>query len=339
MSTVLVTGGTGFVGSRAVAELLKQGHTVRTTVRTLDRRAALLSMVQQAGASSDRNLEVFAADLDGDAGWAQAVDGCEFVHHVASPFPSQRPKDEQEIIRPAVEGTLRVLRFSRQAGVRRVIMTSSFAAVGYGHAPSKSREFTEADWSNLSVPLPPYIKSKTLAEQAAWKFIREEGGGMELSAINPTGIFGPVLGADYSSSIMLIKQMLDGKMPGIPRIYFGVVDVRDVVDIHLRAMTSPKAAGERFIAVSGPPMGMLQVAKAIRAQLGAAAEKVPAKQVPDWLLRITALFSARAKQVVPDLGKIRAASNQKARMVLGWSPRSGEDAVVASAESLLKLAL
>lgn len=335
----MVTGGTGFVGSRAVAELLKQGHLVRTTVRNLDRRAALLSMIQQAGVSDHRNLDIFAADLESDAGWAEAIHGCEFVHHVASPFPSQRPKNEQEIIRPALEGTLRVLRFSRQAGVRRVIITSSFAAVGYGHAPNKGREYTEADWSDLSVPLPPYIKSKTLAERAAWKFIREEGGGMELTAINPTGIFGPVLGADYSSSIMLIKQMLDGKMPGVPRIYFGVVDVRDVVDIHLRAMTNPKAAGERFIAVSGPPMSMLQVAKAIRAQLGAVAGKVPAKQVPDWLLRITALFSAKARQVVPDLGKIRAASNQKAKTVLGWTPRSGEDAVVASAESLLKLAV
>lgn len=326
------------MGSRAVAELLKQGHIVRTTVRNLDRRAALQSMIRQARASDHGNLEILAADLESDAGWAEAIRGCEFVHHVASPFPSQRPKDEQEIIRPAVEGTLRVLRFSRQAGVRRVIMTSSFAAIGYGHAPSRGREFTEADWSDLSAPLPPYIRSKTLAEQAAWKFIRTEGGGMELTAINPTGIFGPVLGADYSSSIMLIKQMLDGKMPRVPRIYFGVVDVRDVVDIHLRAMTNPEAAGERFIAVSGPPMSMLQVATAIRAQLGAAAEKVPAKQAPDCSLRIMALFSAKARQVVPDLGKIRAASNRKARTVLGWSPRPGEGAVVASAESLLKLA-
>jgi nucleoside-diphosphate-sugar epimerase len=337
MSHVLVTGGTGFVGSHAVAELLRQGRTVRTTVRDLGRRPALLAMLQRAGIRDEGRLQVYAANLESDAGWAEAVDGCEFVHHVASPFPSQQPKDEQEILRPAVEGTLRVLRFSRQAGVRRMVMTSSFAAVGYGHPPREGREFTEADWTNLSAPLPPYIRSKTLAEQAAWKFIREEGNGMELTTINPTGIFGPVLGTDYSTSIMLIRQMLDGKMPGVPRISFGVVDVRDVVDIHLRAMTHPRAAGERFLAVSGAPLSMLQVANAIRSLPGA--EKVPNKQIPDWLLRITALFNPKAKQVVPDLGRIRAASNQKAKTVLNWSPRSAQEAVIASAESLLGLSL
>jgi dihydroflavonol-4-reductase len=216
-------------------------------------------------------------------------------------------------------------------------MTSSFVAIGFGHPPSNGHEFTEADWTDTSVQLTPYIKGKTLAEQAAWKFIREEGGGMELTTIIPAGIFGPVLGTNCAASVMLIKLMLDGKMPGLPRIYFGVVDVRDVVDIHLRAMTNPRAAGERFIAISGAPMSMPQLARTLRAEFDTAAEKVPRRPLPDWLMRIAALFNPNAKQVLPLLGKCPASSNQKARTVLGWSPRPAEEAVIASAESLLRL--
>jgi dihydroflavonol-4-reductase len=180
MSTVLVTGGTGFLGGHLVAELLKQGHKVRTTIRDLKRRSSLVATLEYAGATNQQNLDIYAADLESDDGWVEAIKGCEFVHHVASPFPSEPPKDENEIIRPAVEGTMRVLRFARRAEVRRVVMTSSFVAVGFGHQPSNGHEFTEADWTDMSAPLPPYIKSKTLAEQAAWKFIREEGSGLEL---------------------------------------------------------------------------------------------------------------------------------------------------------------
>ena len=339
MSTVLVTGGTGFLGSHLVAELLKRGFTVRTTVRDASRRSPLLGMLQCAGISSHESLDIRVANLESDEGWADAVDGCEFIHHVASPFPAQQPKDEQDLIRPARDGTLRVLRFSCAFGVRRVVMTSSFAAVGYGRAPRSGGVFTESDWTDLDAPLPAYIKSKTLAEQAAWKFVREEGRTLELSVINPTGIFGPVLGPDYSSSIAIIKQLLTGKMTRAPRIYFGVVDVRDVVEIHLLAMSHPAAAGERFIAVAGAPMSLLQVARILRAQLGLAANKAPNRELPDWLIRLMALLSPDAKRVVPDLGKIRAASNQKAKELLGWSPRSGETAVVASAESLLSLSV
>jgi nucleoside-diphosphate-sugar epimerase len=337
MSTVLVTGGTGFLGSHAVADLLKRGFKVRTTVRDPSRRSTLLSMLECAGVSNHESLDIRVADLGHDEGWADAVAGCEFVLHMASPFPAQPPKDEQDLIRPARDGTLRVLRSAQASGVRRVVMTSSFAAVGYGHAPRSGGVFTESDWTNLDAPVPAYIKSKTLAEQAAWRFAREEGRTLELSVINPTGIFGPVLGPDYSSSIALIKQMLDGKLPGAPRIYFGVVDVRDVVEIHKLAMTHPAAAGERFIAVAGAPMSLLQVARALRTQLGSAANKAPNRELPDWLIRLLALFSPNARRVVPDLGKIRAASNQKAKALLGWSPRSGETAVVASGESLLRL--
>jgi len=336
MSTVLVTGGSGFVGSHAVAELLKQGHTVRTTVRNQTRKVDVLAMLRVAGVVDPEKLTFFTADLEQDEGWPTAVEGSDYVLHVASPFPGKEPEDEDELIRPAKEGALRVLRFARNAHVRRVVMTSSFAAIGYGHPPTKV-PFTEADWTNLDVPLPAYIKSKTIAERAAWDFVQSEGRGLELSVINPTGIFGPALGKDYSASISMIKQTLDGKMLGCPRIYFGVVDVRDVVDLHLRAMVSPAAAGERFIAVAGQPLSLFQVASAIRQRLGVRAAKVPTKQLPDFFVRVMALFNPNAKRAVRELGKIRAASNEKARSVLGWSPRSSEDAVAASAESLLSL--
>lgn len=336
MSTVLVTGGSGFVGSHAVAELLKQGHRVRATIRNLKRKEDVLAMLRAAGVVAAEKLTFCIADLEENEGWPTAVEGCDYVLHVASPFPGKEPEDENDLIRPAKEGTLRVLRVASDARVRRVIMTSSFAAIGYGHPPTKM-PFTEKDWTNLDVPLPAYIKSKTIAERTAWDFVQSEGRGLELSVINPTGIFGPVLGKDFSSSISMIKQMLDGKMPGCPRIYFGVVDVRDVVDLHLRAMVNPAAAGERFIAVAGQPLSLFQVASAIRQRLGASAAKVPSKQLPDLLVRFMALFNPNAKRVVRELGKIRTASNEKARRVLGWSPKSCEDAVVASAESLISL--
>ena len=335
-NTVLVTGGSGFVGSHAVAELLKQGYSVRATVRNPSRNQDVLAMVRAAEVLDTSRLSLFTADLEKDAGWAEAIADCDFVLHVASPFPGKEPEDENDLIRPAKEGALRVLRFARDARVKRVVMTSSFAAIGYGH-PQRKTPFTEEDWTNVNVPLPAYIKSKAVAERAAWDFAHSEGQDLELSVINPTGIFGPVLGKDFSSSIGIIKGMLDGKMPGCPRIYFGVVDVRDVVDLHLRAMTNPAAAGERFIAVAGKPMSMFEVATVIREHLGSNAAKVPTRQLPDWLVRMMALFSSSAKRMAGDLGNIRAASNEKAKQVLGWSPRSSEVAVVASAESLLEL--
>lgn len=186
MSTVLVTGGTGFVGSHAVAELLKQGHSVRTTVRNLSRRRDVLDMMKAAGVPDASRLLFYAADLEKDEGWGEAVDGCDYVLHVASPFPGKEPKDAEEIIRPAKEGALRVLRFGRDARVKRVVMTSSFAAIGYGH-PQREKPFTEEDWTNVNAPLPAYIKSKAIAERAAWDFIHSDGKGLELSVVNPTG--------------------------------------------------------------------------------------------------------------------------------------------------------
>ncbi len=293
------------------------------------------AMLHGAGAEAEGTLTFVAADLEEDAGWANAVAGCEYVLHVASPFPSGVPKDEDELVLPAREGTLRVLRAAAAAGVRRVVMTSSFGAIGYGHPP-QSVPFDETNWTNVDAPgISAYIKSKTLAERAAWAFARD-GGTMELTVINPVGVFGPVLGPPLSASTSLIKLLMDGDMSRCPRLSFGVVDVRDVADLHVRAMTHPAAAGERFLAVAGECISLLDVAKLLRARLGATAGKVPTKEAPDWLLRLLAPFVPKLSAIVPDLGKVRRSSSEKARQMLGWSPRSNEEAILATAESLVR---
>jgi nucleoside-diphosphate-sugar epimerase len=339
MSSVLVTGGSGFVGSHTILQLLAAGHRVRTTVRNLNREADVLAMLKVGGAEPDDRLSFAAADLESDAGWPQAVAGCDYVLHVASPFPPENPRHEDELIVPAREGTLRVLRASRDAGVKRVVVTSSFAAIGYGHA-NNTVPFNETDWTNLKGDdVQPYIKSKALAEHAAWDFIAREGGALELSVVNPVGIFGPALGADFSSSIGVVKRMMDGGMPGAPKIHFGVVDVRDVADLHLRAMAHPAAKGERFLAVAGDSMSLYDVARLLRARMGAAARRVPRFQLPDWLVRLSARRDPSMRPVVPQLGKIRNASSEKARRLLGWAPRQNQDAILATAESLVRLGL
>jgi nucleoside-diphosphate-sugar epimerase len=338
MSTVLVTGGSGFIGSHAILQLLAAGHQVRTTVRSPAREAGVRAMLAQGGATPAGRLSFFGADLQSDAGWAQAVAGCDYLLHVASPFPAGVPAHEDELIVPARAGTLRVLRAARDAGIRRAVLTSSFAAIGYGHKPQQA-PFVETDWTQLDGSTSAYVKSKTLAERAAWDFIAREGGALELSVVNPVMVFGPVLGADYSTSIQLLQRMLDGGMPGCPKLSFGVVDVRDVADLHLRAMTDPAARGERFLAVAGDFMSLLDIATVLRRRMGTLARRVPTRQLPDWLVRIAALGSPVVKQVLPELGKHKNASNQKARRLLGWAPRSNEDCIVASAESLARLGL
>lgn len=339
MSRVLVTGGTGFVGSHCIVALLADGHEVRATVRSLRREADLRAMLKVGGIDAGERLSLFPADLDRDAGWADAVAGCDYVLQVASPFPADVPQDEDELIRPARDGALRVLRAARDSGVKRVVMTSSFAAVSYGHLP-EGGVFTEKDWTDLNAPdAQPYAKSKTIAERAAWDFISREGGGLELSVINPTGIFGPVLGPDLSTSIELIRMLLSGAVPGAPRISFGVVDVRDVAQLHLTAMTHAKAAGERFIAVAGPPMSIHEIALLLRRRLGEAASRTPRYQLPDWMVRIAGLFNPAARAAIPQLGLVRPGSSAKARELLGWNPRSNEAAILASAESLIRLDL
>jgi len=339
MSTVLVTGGSGFIGSHCILQLLAAGHQVRTTVRSLKREDDVRALLKQGGAEPGDRISFFAADLENDAGWPQAVAGCDYVLHVASPFPPNVPKHEDELIVPAREGALRVLRAARDAGVRRVVLTSSFAAIGYGHAPQDT-PFDETSWTNVDGDdVTAYVKSKTLAERAAWDFVARDGGTLELSVVNPVGVFGPVLGPDYSTSILLVQRLMDGAMPGCPKLQFGVVDVRDVADLHLRAMTDAAAKGERFLAVSGNFLSIREIALALRARMGAAARRAPTRELPNWLVRLASLRDPAVKQILPELGKPRNGTSAKARRTLGWTPRSAEDALTATAESLLRLGL
>jgi nucleoside-diphosphate-sugar epimerase len=336
---VLVTGGSGFVAIHCIDQLLRAGYNVRTTVRSLTREPEVRATLQTTGAPRPEALTFVATDLGADKGWAEAVAGCRYVLHVASPFPPHAPKHEDDLIIPARDGALRVLRAARDAGVQRVVMTSSFAAIGYGHEP-RTAPFTEADWTDLTGSgVAAYPKSKTIAERAAWDFIAREGGKLELTVVNPVGIFGPVLSSDYAPSILIVKRLLDGAVPACPRLFFGTVDVRDVADLHLRAMTDPAAKGERFLALADGALSLLDVAHILKKRMGAVARRVPTREMPDWIVRLLAHFISDMKMLAPEVGKQKYISNEKARRVLGWRPRSNEDAIVATAESLQRLGL
>jgi nucleoside-diphosphate-sugar epimerase len=340
MARVLVTGGTGFVGANCLIRLVMAGHRVSTTVRDLRREPEVRAMLRRggAGAAGDR-LTLFEADLKADAGWAEAAAGADYILHVASPFPETVPRDENELIVPARDGSLRVLKAARDAGVKRVVLTSSFAAIGYG-SRVRDRAFTEEDWTDIHSPgLQPYQRSKTLAERAAWDFIAREGDGLEMTVINPVGVFGPVLGPDYATSILLVKRLLDGSLPGCPDLWFGAVDVRDLADLHLRAMSDPAARGERFLATGGDFLSCLEIARILREDARDAARKVPARRLPSWLMHVVALYDPGVRGVLPELGKRKNASSDKARRLLGWAPRSPREAILATAESLLELGL
>jgi nucleoside-diphosphate-sugar epimerase len=337
MSKILVTGGSGFVASHCILQLLEAGYRVRTTVRSLNREATVREMLLNGGIDPADRLSFIATDLMRDEGWAEAMAGCDCVLHVASPMPLVAPKNEDEVILPARDGTLRVLRAARDAKVKRVVYTSTCGAVYYGHPPQKA-PFDETNWTNLNGEMSAYVKSKAIAERAAWDFMKKEGGSLELAVVNPSGIFGPILGPDYSGSIEIVKRLLKGG-PGCPRIYFGVVDVRDVAELHLRAMTNPAAAGERFIAIAGDTMSMLEIAKVLKAHLGESASKVPTRQLPSWLVRIAARFDPAMAPLLPLLDNIRNATSDKARHVLGWTPRAREEAVLATAESFLRFSV
>jgi nucleoside-diphosphate-sugar epimerase len=334
---VLVTGGSGFIGAHCIVRLLEAGYRVRTTVRSLAREGEVRAMLKAGGSEPGTTLSFAAADLTSDAGWAAAVAGCGFVLHVASPFPPGAPRHEDELIVPAREGALRVLRAARDARVRRVVLTSSFAAIGYGQVIT-DRPFTEENWTDPNGGhMTAYVKSKTLAERAAWDFIAREGGALELSVVNPVGVLGPVLGPDYSTSIQLVQRLIEGAIQGCPRLSFGIVDVRDVADLHLRAMTSPAARGERFLAAAGDFVTMAEISRILRTRMGEAAARVPTRILPDFMVRLAALFDPTIAQIVPELGKFKKITNAKARRVLGWAPRSNEEAIVATAESLVRL--
>ncbi|WP_108125283.1 SDR family oxidoreductase [Saccharospirillum mangrovi] len=333
---VLVTGGTGYIAQFCILALLDAGYRVRTTLRTPQRQAEVLANLKVGGAEPGERLSFVVADLTADAGWDDAVAGCSFVMHGASPTPTGEHITEDDWVKPAVEGNLRVLRAARDAGVKRVVLTSAFGAIGVGHPPMQ-RPFNETDWSDLNsrYPVAPYQRSKTLSERAAWDFIAREGKGMELAAINPVAVLGPVLGADYSHSVRLVKQMLDGQQ-GSPKINSGFVDVRDVADLHLLAMTHPSAKGERFVAITGHSVGLIDVARILRRRLGKAARKTPTFVLPNWAVKLAARKNPSLRGLIPLLGINLNATSEKAQRLLGWSPRSLEDAVVATGESLIE---
>ncbi|KAA2242959.1 aldehyde reductase [Chitinophaga agrisoli] len=334
--TVLVTGGTGFVGIHCILQLLQQGYQVRTTIRSLSKKDEVISMLKTGGLTSIENLSFTVADLTQDANWEVATQGCTYVLHIASPIHLHLPKHEDDMIRPAVDGTLRVLKAARNAGVQRVVMTSNFGAVGYSHT-DRTTLITEESWTNPNEKgLSAYNKSKVLAEEAAWDFIKKEGGAMELTVINPMGIFGPSLSPVLSSGFGLLQKVMDGTMKALPDITLGIVDVRDVAELHLRAMTAPEAKGQRFLALAGGTMSLLEIARLLKEKLPDATQNTSTKKLPRWVVRIAALFNPQAKAMLPLIGIYRNASNEKAKRVLGWRPRSNEEAVLASAESLVK---
>ena len=332
--TVLVSGGSGYIAGYLIRQLATEGWTVHTTIRDLAKEGA----VRKALAVDDSRLRVFAADLNRDEGWADAMSGCSHVAHVASPFPAKAAKDANELIVPAREGALRALRAAKRAGVGRFVMTSSVAAIAYGRGKGE-HTFTEADWTDVTHPeTSAYVKSKTLAERAARDWVAAEGGGIEYCSVNPAAVLGPVWNADFSTSIEAVKKLLQGSMPGCPDFGFGIVDVRDVADLHVRALKAPGMAGERFIA-SGPFLKMIDIAHVLKEKLGAEARLVPTRRLPDFLVRFSALFDPLVRQVVGELGKVRHMDASHAKAVLGWRTRPPEDSIFDTARSLLDLGI
>lgn len=340
---VLVTGGTGFLALWVIVRLFQQGYQVRTTVRSLNRGSEIKQALREAAITEEQiaSLEICQADLLKDDGWADAMKDVTFVQHVASPFPAEVPKHEDELIRPAREGTLRVLRSAKDAGtVERVVLTSSSAAIEGGHTrtTSKPETFTEQQWTNLdSNQVPPYAKSKTLAERAAWDFIEKESGKLELAVVNPVLIMGPALGPNASTSLKTVGELLEGKVPGIPNLTFGIIDVRDCADMHLQAMSHPRASGERFLCIGEGCSTFADIANTLKNNLGPKAHKVPTRVLPNLVVRVVAIFLPVARLILPDLGVKKSYSNSKAKKILGWVPAySNEQAIIASAESLIK---
>ncbi|HEY4180873.1 MAG TPA: aldehyde reductase [Kofleriaceae bacterium] len=335
--TVLVTGGTGFIAQYCMIALLNAGYRVRTTVRSLSREAEVRGYLRTGGVDAGDRLTFVVADLSSDAGWSDAAAGCDYAIHPASPTPSGDQVREEDWVKPAVDGNLRVLRAARDVKVKRVVLTSAFGAIGMGHPASKKRPFTENDWTNLAGDIAPYQKSKTLSEKASWDFIEREGNGLELSSVNPVAVLGPALGTDHSHSVAIIKNLLDGKP--CPKINSSYVDVRDVADLHVRAMTDPAAKGQRFLASAGESLWMVEVGAVLRRRLGSAARKVKTWTLPSFVLRLLVRRNPTLRNIIKLVDYDMNASGDKARRLLGWSPRSSEDAIVAAGESLVRLGL
>ncbi|ROH99875.1 SDR family oxidoreductase [Chryseobacterium daecheongense] len=333
--TVLVTGGSGFIASYCIIALLNNGYKVKATLRSLKKSELVKSMLKEGGIHSFQDLSFVEADLQDEFSWEKAVEDCQYVIHVASPTPYTNAQTEDDFVIPAKNGVLFVMRAAKKAGVKRVVLTSAFGAVAFGTV--KTTPYTEEDWTVLNETVFPYQKSKTISEKAAWDFIQNEGKGMELAVVNPTGVLGPVLADDFSHSIQNVKQMLNGEMKACPKITSGYVDVRDVADLHFKAMTIPEANGHRFIAVAGEGVSLLDISNVLRKNLGEKAAKVPTKELPSWIIKLLAIFNPKLKVVTPYLGMVKRASSEKAIRMLGWKPRSTEESILATANSLIQL--
>ncbi len=331
--TVLVTGGTGYIAGELIDQLLDKGWCVRTTVRSKAKSEARLRG-RWPGAGGQ--LFVFEADLMSDAGWALANEGCTHVAHVASPFPVGVPKDEDELIVPARDGTLRALRFAHEAGVPHFVQTSSSAAIAYGH-PAAKTTFDERDWTNLDAPgVQPYVKSKTIAERAARDWVAENSPDMAFCSVNPVAVLGPVANDDLSASIEFVRRFLTGEIPAIPRIGFTVVDVRDVALLHVLALeAAPETIrGERF-ACAADFMWMEDMARVLREHMGEDARKVPTRPMPTPILKLMALFSRDIRQISGEVGKRKVVSGQHAKDKLGWTTRASTETVLDTGRSLI----
>jgi dihydroflavonol-4-reductase len=331
---VLLTGVSGFLGGHVASALLAAGYQVRGSVRSLAKADKVRETLAKAGADVGR-LEFVALDLLKDDGWEAAAQGCRFLLHTASPFVISMPADKMELIRPATEGTERALNAGLKAGVERIVLTSSMAAIAYGHDRNRTTPFTAADWTDLEGHgVNAYEESKTRAERRAWEIMKAAGREKDLAVINPSGIFGPLLDEDPGTSGLILMRLLDGSVPAAPRLNFAVVDVRDVAAAHVAALTAPSAGGRRF------PMGeqtisFKQVADLLRRRFPAYARKIPRFEAPDWLTRFIALFDRDVRGVVNELGVIRRMDSSDALALLGRGLIKAEDAIVATAESLI----
>ena len=330
---VLVTGGSGFVATHCLLALHRAGFRLRATLRSLERAREVEAVLRRAH-GGDVPVSWFQADLTRDAGWAEATAGAAFVLHVASPLPRILPRDPAELIEPARDGALRLLRAASRSGVRRVVLTSSTAAICYGRGQI-DRAFTEADWSDPeSRDNSSYTRSKTYAERAAWEFMQREAGATQLTTINPGAVLGPVLERDYGTSAEIVLKLMTGAFPGIPDFDFPIVDVRDVADLHVAALRAPDAAGERFLCVGGN-MTMHEMASVLRAHMPERANKLPRRSLPHWMVRAASLFDPVTRAVIFDLGIRRVCDTSKARRLLGFAPRPLADTVRDTADSLV----
>lgn len=334
--TVFLTGASGYIAKHIAVALLSAGHSVVGSVRQIERseeiRAAVLPHVNR-NLGTDQ-LRFAAADLTQDAGWSEAMQGCDVVMHTASPFPLTQPKSESDLIQPAVEGTRRVLTAAQAASINRVVMTSSILAITEGTAPAKGTPYTETDWTDSSArALTAYAKSKTLAERAAWAFVESEAPDLALTAINPGFVLGPPLDSKFGTSIRVIERMLLGKDPMVPQIGFATVDVRDVALAHLRALERPESAGKRYV-VSDRFLWFQEIAETLKA--AHPDRKIATRVAPNWLLRAVALFDPKVKPVVPNLGQRREVSSARARDELGLNFRDARDSVSETAAFLVR---